>query len=64
MSDDALKVPARQTRPGRDPWATNRLIERSGGVDVAFDGVGITGKLAFNDPPEPGETADNEPVLR
>ncbi len=44
----------------RDLQATNRLIERCGGVDVAFGGVGITGHLAFNDPPEPGETVDNE----
>lgn len=39
----------------RDPAATTRLIEECGGVDVAFGGVGITGHLAFNDPPEPGE---------
>lgn len=41
-----------------DPQATNRLIERVGGVDVAFGGVGITGHIAFNDPPEPGEVVD------
>ena len=27
-----------------------------GGVDLCFAGVGISGHLAFNDPPEPGET--------
>jgi glucosamine-6-phosphate deaminase len=43
----------------RDPAATTRLIKRCGGVDVAFGGVGINGHLAFNDPPEPGETVDN-----
>lgn len=34
------------------------LIEQHGGVDVCFGGVGITGHLAFNEPPEPGEAAD------
>lgn len=43
--------------PG-DPAATTRLIERYGGVDVTFGGVGITGHLAFNDPPEPHEPDD------
>lgn len=44
----------------RDPAATTRLIARCGGVDVAFGGVGITGHLAFNDPPEPGQPIDND----
>lgn len=43
-----------------DLRATNRLIERCGGVDVAFGGVGINGHLAFNDPPEPGAVVDND----
>ena len=38
-----------------DPANVARAIERWGGVDVCFGGVGITGHLAFNDPPEPGE---------
>ena len=41
-----------------NPGATGRLIETLGGVDVCFGGVGVTGHLAFNDPPEPGETID------
>jgi glucosamine-6-phosphate deaminase len=45
--------------PG-DPAATTRMIERLGGVDVCFGGVGITGHVAFNDPPEPGEPIDAE----
>jgi glucosamine-6-phosphate deaminase len=32
------------------------LIAGAGGVDVAFGGVGIAGHMAFNEPPEPGET--------
>ena len=30
-------------------------IARFGGADACFGGVGITGHVAFNDPPEPGE---------
>lgn len=58
--DPALAPPAAQ-RHFPDPLgpdATGALIERLGGVDVAFGGVGITGHLAFNDPPEPGESMD------
>jgi glucosamine-6-phosphate deaminase len=40
------------------PEAIGEVIERHGGVDVAFGGVGIAGHLAFNEPPEPGETTD------
>jgi glucosamine-6-phosphate deaminase len=60
--DPALAPPLAQRHfpdPG-DPESTGRLIERCGGVDVAFGGVGITGHLAFNDPPEPGEAVDND----
>ncbi len=58
--DPALAPPPehRHFPDPREPQATGRLIERCGGVDVAFGGVGITGHLAFNDPPEPGEIAD------
>src|SRR5574344_1486392 len=30
------------------------VIEKHGGVDICFGGIGITGHLAFNEPPEPG----------
>jgi len=40
----------------RDVAATPRLIARHGGTDACFGGIGITGHVAFNDPPEPGET--------
>jgi glucosamine-6-phosphate deaminase len=42
------------------PDGLGELIEMLGGVDVCFGGVGITGHLAFNDPPEPGEKTDAE----
>jgi glucosamine-6-phosphate deaminase len=44
----------------RDPANVARAIALHGGVDVCFGGVGITGHLAFNDPPEPGETCSLE----
>jgi glucosamine-6-phosphate deaminase len=64
--DPALAPPPahRHFPDPRDPQATGRLIERCGGVDVAFGGVGITGHLAFNDPPEPGENTDAEAFAR
>ncbi len=39
----------------RDLDGVARAITGGGGVDVCFGGVGITGHVAFNDPPEPGE---------
>lgn len=40
----------------RDPQAIGRLIARRGGVDACFGGIGINGHIAFNEPPEPGQT--------
>lgn len=40
----------------RDPAGVPRTIARWGGVDVCFGGIGVTGHVAFNEPPEPGET--------
>ena len=56
--DPALRPPetARVFPDPLRPEATGALIDALGGVDVCFGGVGITGHLAFNDPPEPGET--------
>jgi glucosamine-6-phosphate deaminase len=39
----------------QDLAAVPGLLERYGGCDVCFGGVGITGHVAFNDPPEPSE---------
>ncbi len=44
----------------QDLTAVQRAIERFGGCDVCFGGVGITGHVAFNDPPEPGEHVSAE----
>jgi glucosamine-6-phosphate deaminase len=40
----------------KDPQNVPAATERYGGCDVCFGGIGITGHVAFNDPPEPGET--------
>jgi len=40
----------------KDPENVPDAIERYDGCDVCFGGIGITGHVAFNDPPEPGET--------
>lgn len=60
--DPALAPPenARVFPDPRRPQAIGDLIDSLGCVDVCFGGVGITGHLAFNDPPEPGETIDAE----
>jgi glucosamine-6-phosphate deaminase len=39
----------------RDLEAVPRLIAARGGVDACCGGIGITGHIAFNEPPEPGE---------
>ena len=44
----------------RDPDAIGRLIQQRGGVDACFGGIGINGHMAFNEPPEPGESVSVE----
>src|SRR6266481_947983 len=44
----------------RDVAAIGRLIASRGGVDACFGGIGINGHIAFNEPPEPGETVTLE----
>lgn len=48
----------------RDLAAIPDAIDRWGGVDACFGGVGVTGHLAFNDPPEPGEPDDPDGFAR
>lgn len=60
--DPALAPPPGQRLfpdPG-DIGAVPRAIDAHGGVDVCFGGIGVTGHVAFNDPPEPGETTTEE----
>ena len=39
----------------RDLTAVPRLIAARGGVDACCGGIGITGHIAFNEPPDPGK---------
>jgi glucosamine-6-phosphate deaminase len=43
-----------------DPAAIGRIIADRGGVDICLGGIGINGHMAFNEPPEPGETVSAE----
>ncbi len=48
--------------PGKEGQVLE-IIEKYGKLDMIFGGVGINGHYAFNEPPEPGETVDNEEFL-
>jgi glucosamine-6-phosphate deaminase len=43
-----------------DPSAVASLIASRSGVNACFGGIGINGHVAFNEPPEPGQTVSNE----
>jgi len=52
-------APAPENRVFPDPAdcaAIQRRIDSRGGVDACFGGIGINGHIAFNEPPEPGES--------
>lgn len=56
LDADLAPPPEQRVFPDpRDLDAVPRAIARFGGVDVCFGGIGITGHVAFNDPPEPGD---------
>ena len=60
--DPSLTVPVNQRifpRPGRE-HEIGEQIEKLGGVDVCYGGMGINGHIAFNEPPEPGDTISDE----
>jgi glucosamine-6-phosphate deaminase len=60
--DPALAPPpdSRVFPDPRRPASVPRIIAARGGVDVCYGGIGITGQLAFNEPPEPGEQISAE----
>jgi glucosamine-6-phosphate deaminase len=62
LLDPALApLPANRVFPDPgDPPNLARLIAARGGVDACFGGIGINGHIAFNEPPEPGETVSVE----
>ena len=45
--------------PGKEAYIME-MIEKLGGVDICFAGIGINGHVAFNEPPEPGVQMSNE----
>jgi glucosamine-6-phosphate deaminase len=56
LHPDLAPPPEQRVWPDpRDLDGVARAITSASGVDVCFGGVGITGHVAFNDPPEPGE---------
>ena len=60
---DPALAPPEQNRIFPDPKKSNAipaLIASRGGVDACFGGIGINGHLAFNEPPEPGESHSAE----
>lgn len=60
---DPTLAPSRENRVFPDPSRPGdiaKLIEARGGVDACFGGIGITGHIAFNEPPEPGEAMSSE----
>ncbi len=56
---DPLLSPHEENRVFPDPnnpGLIQDLINARGGVDACFGGIGINGHIAFNEPPEPGQT--------
>lgn len=56
---DVALAPPLENRVFPDPKAPEaivQLIDKRGGVDACFGGIGINGHIAFNEPPEPGES--------
>ncbi|MAE63900.1 MAG: glucosamine-6-phosphate isomerase [Phycisphaeraceae bacterium] len=61
IAPDIAPPPAHRVFPDpADPGAIAETIERRGGVDVCYGGIGINGHIAFNEPPEPDEPDDVE----
>lgn len=56
LDPDTAPPPANRIFPAPENLgAVARRIDEVGGVDTAFGGIGITGHIAFNERPEPGE---------
>lgn len=64
---DRELAPRPENRVFPDPAdcdAIGQLIDRRGGVDVCFGGIGINGHIAFNEPPGPDENVSDEEFAR
>jgi glucosamine-6-phosphate deaminase len=60
---DRALAPRSENRVFPDPndcEAIARLVAERGGVDACFGGIGINGHIAFNEPPEPGDSVGVE----
>lgn len=63
--NEDLLMPVEQRifpEPGREGYIWE-LIQKLGKLDMCWGGVGITGHIAFNEPPEPGEACTDEEFL-
>ena len=63
--DEELNVPVEQRifpEPGNEVHILE-VIREHGKLDMCWGGVGITGHIAFNEPPEPGEACTDEEFL-
>lgn len=61
----ALNVPASQRYfpEPKHPGKVWEIIQQHGKLDMCWGGCGITGHIAFNEPPEPGEACTNQEFL-
>ena len=65
LVDEELNVPEQQRlfpEPGNEQYIWE-LIQRFGKLDMCWGGVGITGHIAFNEPPESGESCTDAEFL-
>lgn len=56
-------APKEENRVFPHPDRCDEILQRidsRGGLDVCFGGIGINGHMAFNEPPEPGETVADD----
>ena len=63
--DEELNLPVEQRifpEPGNEGHILE-VIREHGKLDMCWGGVGITGHIAFNEPPEPGEACTDEEFL-
>ena len=65
LVDEELLMPVEQRifpEPGNEAYIWE-IIQKFGKLDMCWGGVGITGHIAFNEPPEPGEVCTDEEFL-
>lgn len=61
IEEDLAPLPENRVFPNPDKLSEIQvLIDKRGGVDACFGGIGINGHMAFNEPPEPEEVCSAE----